>query len=126
MHMHVERAYNSVWGDIQEWNGNSYEYTCDLPLRSDYVRNHLGIVAFIWDYDSSSVPKCEVANSNAIDWDAVTINTTDAISSTPNDKRLDRKQYFTVNGVELQRAPDKGLYIMRQGARVIKCIAKQQ
>ena len=124
MHMHVERAYNSVWGDIQEWNGNSYEYTCDLPLRSDYVRNHLGIVAFIWDYDSSSVPKCEVANSNAIDWDAVTINPTDAISSTPNDKRLDRKQYFTVNGVELQKAPDKGLYIIRQGARVIKCIAK--
>ena len=126
MHMHVERAYNSVWGDILEWNGNSYEYSCDLPLRSDYVRNHLGIVAFIWDYDSSSVPKCEVANSNAIDWDAVTINPTDAISSTPNDKGLDRKQYFTVNGVELQKAPDKGLYIIRQGARVIKCIAKQQ
>lgn len=124
MHMHVERAYNSVWGDVLEWNGNSYEYTCDLPLRSDYVRNHLGILAFIWDYDTSTVPNCEVSNSNAISWNDVTVNTPDAITALHNDTAPEPAEYYTLSGIRLQNAPSKGIYIMRQGSVTVKRVAK--
>lgn len=124
VHMHVERAYNSVWGEPIEWNGNSYEYACKLPLRADYVRRHLGILAFIWDYDETSVPNCEVANSNAISWDEVKVNGTDGIAQLHDDAATAKPQYFTLSGIRLQEAPATGVYIMKQGSRTIKCMAK--
>lgn len=56
VHQHVSRCVNSTWGDVIEWDGDAYTYTCDLTLREDYVRGNLGVVAYVWDYDTEIPP----------------------------------------------------------------------
>lgn len=60
VHQHVSRCVNSTWGDVIEWDGDAYTYTCDLTLREDYVRGNLGVVAYVWDYDTENPAQCEV------------------------------------------------------------------
>lgn len=121
-HMHVERAYNSVWGDVLTWDGNSYTYSCDLNLRDSYDRNHLGIVAWIWDYDEDDVTKCEIENSNAITWDKVKVNQATGINTLRPTTATTAPEYYSIDGCRLSEAPQKGIFILRQNGKSIKVI----
>lgn len=66
VHQHVTRTVNSTWGDPITWNGNDYEYTCDLTLDATWVRENLEIIAFIANYNPTDAADCAVCNSNAI------------------------------------------------------------
>lgn len=110
VHNHVARAQNSTWGDVLEWTGDSYEYSCELNVGRDCVRENLSIVAYIWDYDQNDASGCKVANSSRIgyaDFDVaagVEINTAD-------DSMLP-VEYYSCDGMSLS-APRKGLNIVR-------------
>ena len=123
-HQHVNRAYNSTWGDEIVWNGNEYEYECELPVSlSKYVKENLGVTAYIWDYDPTDYHKCEVSNAAAIfyaDFDDQTgIETigVDADSALPT-------QYFDLQGRKIS-APESGkVCIAVQGSKATKLLAK--
>ncbi len=66
VHYNVGRRVNSTWGDVIDWNGDEYTYTCSIPYTKNYDMSNLGILAFVHDYDPEDKTKCEVANSAAI------------------------------------------------------------
>ncbi len=110
-HMHVNRAYNDTWGEEIEWDGNEYTYTCTLPVESGYVREHLSILAYVWDYDPDSVPNCEVCNSASLTYDQFDEN--NGISSVAIDSSDSVPcAYYTLDGRVLS-APQSGFNIIR-------------
>lgn len=112
MHQHVSRAVNSTWGDEIVWEGNTYTYTCKLPLRNDYVRENLGIVAYIWDYDENDASKCEVANSSSISFKDFSVGTSTGISTLGVDMKKEVSAYYTIGGERVSQ-PVKGLNIVK-------------
>ena len=62
-HQHVNRAINSTWGDVIEWDGNNYTYECQFKMRSDYKQENMSVAAMIFDYDENAT-KNNVANAN--------------------------------------------------------------
>lgn len=119
-HQHVGRAVNSTWGDIIEWNGDSYTYTCDLTLSDDYVRDNLGVIAYVWDYDNEDHANCEVANAASITWDKVATRI-----AAPMKEESAPARYYTVDGREVANDGQlTGLYIVRQGSKVSKVLIK--
>ena len=119
-HQHVSREVNSTWGDIIEWNGDSYTYTCDLTLRDDYVRENLGVVAYVWSRDSTDPANNEVANAASITWDKVANN---IAAPTVQDDATAR--YYTVDGREVANNGQlSGLYLVKKGNKVNKVIIK--
>lgn len=118
MQQHVCRAMNSTWGDVIEWDGNSYTYSCDLPLRSDYVLSNLGVVAYIWDYDENNASKCEVANSSSIHYSDFTVGKVTGITTAKSDVS-NGEEYFSLNGTRLS-APQKGINIVRMSNGITK------
>lgn len=109
--MHVNRAYNSTWGEVIEWDGDDYTYTCTLPVESTYNRDQLSILAYVWDYDSSSVPNCEICNSASLPYSR--FNEADGIGSIANEHAASEPvAFYTLDGVQVSQ-PRTGLYIVR-------------
>lgn len=108
---HVNRAYNSIWGEYLEFNGNSYSYECDLAVKPEYVKENLSVVAYIWDYDPSEAEKCEVANANAIYYADMTDNTSSLSDISADTDGTVR--YFSIDGLPLA-APADGITIVRR------------
>lgn len=120
VHQHVSRCVNSTWGDVIEWNGDSYSYTCDLPLRDDYVKENLGVVAYVWDYDTESPTLCEVANAASIAWDKVANSI-----ATPMANETSQARYYTLDGREVnESARVPGIYLVKKGNKVNKVVVK--
>lgn len=120
-HQHVGRAVNSTWGDIIEWNDDSYTYTCDLTLKDDYVRDNLGVIAYIWDYDPDDHANCEVANAASITWDKVATH----IAAPMEKEESASTRYYTVDGREVANDGQlSGLYLVKQGNKVSKLLIK--
>lgn len=122
-HQHVERAVNSTWGDVIEWDGNSYSYTCELALRADYNRENLGILAYVWDYNSSDASLCEVANSASIHYSDFSVGESSGIStvSTTATRPVER---WSASGVRMSE-PQRGLNIVRMdNGEIRKVIVK--
>lgn len=72
-HNHVARAYNSIWGDLIEWDADdNYSYSCNLDMSADYKHDDLYVVAFINEYDNNSPTLCKVDNCarSSIDWNS--------------------------------------------------------
>ena len=119
-HQHVSREVNSTWGDVIEWNGDSYTYTCDLTLRDDYVRENLGVVAYVWSRDSTDPANNEVANVASITWDKVANSI--AAPTVQDDATA---HYYTVDGREVANNGQlSGLYLVKKGNKVNKVIIK--
>ncbi len=108
---HVNRVYNSIWGEYLDFNDNSYSYECNLEVKPGYVKENLSVVAYIWDYDPSDADKCEIANANVIYYPDMTDNTS-AISSIEADNE-GQISYFSIDGLPLT-APGKGITIVRK------------
>lgn len=120
VHQHVSRCVNSTWGDVIEWDGDAYTYTCDLTLREDYVRGNLGVVAYVWDYDTENPAQCEVANAASITWDKVANN---IAASTLEDTTSAR--FYTLDGREVsETSRTPGIYLVKKGSQVRKVLVK--
>lgn len=120
VHQHVSRCVNSTWGDVIEWDGDTYTYTCDLTLREDYVRDYLGVVAYIWDYDTENPAQCEVANAASITWNKVANNIAAPIQEDTTSAR-----FYTLDGREVSEATrTPGIYLVKKGSQVRKVLVK--
>lgn len=108
---HVNRVYNSIWGDYLDFNGDSYSYECDLEVKPEYVKENLSVVAYIWDHDPSDADKCEISNANALFYPDMTDNT--SAITTVNADAVDNMVYFSIDGLRLD-APGKGITIVRK------------
>jgi len=109
IHQHVNRAYNSTWGEYLDFTADNYIYECDLAVAPEYDKENLSVIAYIWDYDPSDADKCEVANSNAVLYKDMTDNTTSIISVSEDMQ----ENYFSVDGIRMT-SPGKGITIVRK------------
>lgn len=120
VHQHVSRCVNSTWGDVIEWDGDAYTYTCDLTLREDYVRDNLGVVAYVWDYDTENPAQCEVANAASITWNKVANNI-----AAPIQENTTSARFYTLDGREVSEASrTPGIYLVKKGSQVKKVLIK--
>lgn len=120
VHQHVSRCVNSTWGDVIEWDGDAYTYTCDLTLREDYVRDNLGVVAYVWDYDTENPTQCEVANAASITWNKVANNI-----AAPIQENTTSARFYTLDGREVSEASrTPGIYLVKKGSQVKKVLIK--
>lgn len=118
--MHVGRDINSTWGDVIEWDGDNYTYTCDFQIKPIYNTEQLGIVAWIWDYDSENPGNCDVSNTNSISLPSALTSVT-TISTSENMA----SGYYDLNGRKLQSKPViPGIFIEKNGMSIRKIIVK--
>lgn len=120
-HYNVGRRVNSTWGEVLEWQGDDYTYTCDLPYTKNYVMENLGILAFIHDFDATDKTRCEVANSAAITSDAFTGITVSGIHEVSGATSSESVEYYDLSGRRLSDSYH-GICIMKKGGRTIKVI----
>lgn len=106
---HVNRVYNSTWGEYLDFNGESYTYECDLEVKPEYVKENLSVVAYIWDYDPSDANKCEIANANVLYYPDMKDNTS-GIDNISENSDADIK-YYSIDGRALG-SPQKGITIV--------------
>ena len=116
IHYNVGRRINSTWGDVIEWNGDDYTYTCDIPYTQNYDMNNLGILAFVHDYDPNDKTKCEVANSAAITSKEFTGITTGIATA---------KCAPTEAKTEIYDLAGHKFTILRQGVNIVVCNGKR-
>ena len=67
----VRAAITDMWGDplsVDPDDNNSFSYTLDYTLPSDFVYKNCRIVAIVWHYDPSDVNNCPVFNSAQSDY----------------------------------------------------------
>lgn len=109
---HVNRVYNSIWGEYLVFDDNTYSYECDLEVKSGYVKENLSVVAYIWDYDPADADKCEIANANVIYYPDMTDNTSsfDSIDADVEGQI----SYFSIDGFPLTAPAEKGITIVRK------------
>ena len=109
IHQHVLREVNSTWGDVINWNGDEYSYTCELPLQSNYNRDQLQVIAFVWDYNPDAADKCKVFNSEKVDLTDMTDGIENVVSNrhTPTVDKI-----YTIDG-RCVSDPVNGLNIIR-------------
>lgn len=121
VHEHVNRAINSTWGDVIEWNGDSYEYDCKFTLRTTWERKNLQVVAYIYGYDNDDATNCRIANSAVADFPADPASIEGIASQRDNTV----KQYFTLSGHKAEPTSlTPGLYIVKQGSKTWKEVVK--
>ena len=63
IHHNVGRAISSVWGEEIVWNGNNYRYEYTFDVNEAWVKDNLGVIAFVSEYNASDPTACEIANS---------------------------------------------------------------
>ncbi len=123
MQEHVNRAFNSVWGDEIVWNGDDYEYEWSFNLNNDWKVGNMYIVAYVSNYDPEDATNCEVANSARLeskDWKNVTtgISTTLVGHESP-------KEYYTLYGEKVSGGNiPAGVYIVKQGGKAKKVLIR--
>lgn len=64
--MHVNRGVNATWGETVNWENNSFVYNYTFPLKAEYNKKQLKVVAFMSKYDSSDPNNCTVDNAAVI------------------------------------------------------------
>lgn len=122
IHNHVTRTYNSIWGDPITWNGNDYEYTCDLTLSSSWVKENLHIVAFIANYNSEDATDCEVQNTYGIPFSKVVTSSISGVKT----ENTETKEYYTLSGMKVPESKlAKGIYIEKTGGKTKKVLISE-
>ena len=106
-HNHVMRAYNSVWGDVLTWNGDTFEYECQLPVEPEWNKDYIQVVAFVHSYDSEDPGNCAVENTRVIDFQTIL-----GIEDAQTHKEVKDIQYFTLDGVHTTPLTD-GIYVQK-------------
>lgn len=107
-HSHVTRAYNSIWGDVLTWNGDTYEYDCKITIDPEWNKDEMEIVAFISAFDVEDPSQCIVDNVRSIPFSA-----TNGIEDAVIDANAVSTEYFTIDGVKAD-ALTSGMYIQKK------------
>lgn len=120
LHNHVERACNSVWGDPISWKGDDYVYSCDFDLDSQWRKDSLQVVAFIYNYDENDPNNCVVANAEAIDFKDLQTNAVRTVDIADEDV-----DYYTLSGLKIPvKTGAKGFLIEKKGGQRRKVFLK--
>lgn len=106
-HNHVLRTYNSIWGDVIKWNGDTFEYECKLTLEPEWNKDNIYVVAFVHAYDSENPGNCVIENTRAVGFDTIL-----GIEDARTGKDIVKTEYFTIDGVRTNAAA-KGMYIQK-------------
>lgn len=114
IHEHVNRGFNSTWGDEIEWNGDDYDYSTDITIKNDCKVENMQVVAYISNYDSDDATNCQVANSARSEYkDWITTGIEGIKTSNTNTSAT---HYYDLSGKLLSGKPaGKGVYVMKQG-----------
>lgn len=120
-HLNIGRRVNAVWGDVIEWDGDNYSYQCTLKYSPSYVKQNLGILAFIHDGDTNDKLAWEVCNSAYTN--NMNFNTATGISQSFTDG-LPAERYYNAAGQQVD-GMKPGLNIIRsRDGRVRKTMQK--
>lgn len=63
MQQHVNRAYNSTWGEPVEWTDNTFTYSYTFSLDASWVKKNMQVVAMLYNYNPDDNTDCVVDNS---------------------------------------------------------------
>lgn len=63
MQQHVNRGYNSTWGEPVEWSDRRFSYSFTFQLDPSWVKANMEVAAFLYNYDADDPTNCEVDNS---------------------------------------------------------------
>ncbi len=119
MQQHVNRGFNSVWGDEIEWNGNDYEYSCDIKIKNDCKRENMQVVAYISNYNPNDATDCQIANSARVEY----ANWTTGVESIVSSDTDSPASYYDLSGNSISGTPaTKGIYIKKQGNTAQKVV----
>lgn len=61
-HQHALRAYNATFGQVVDWQNDSFQYDCKIQLKSSWKTENMEIICFMAAYDSADPCACEVEN----------------------------------------------------------------
>ena len=120
VHVNVGRRVNAIWGEELQWQGDTYTYHCTLGYSPSYVKDNMGILAFIHDGDRSDKLSWEVCNSASTK--VFNGNSELGISNTVNASG-DAVRYYDLRGNEY-KTPQPGINIVKQGNGVRKIFSK--
>lgn len=125
-HEGVFRACNGTWGQTFTWNGNKYEGSFDINLKSTWVTNNMKAVAFVSTYDSTNRLNCQIHNTNSAKF-------TDEFSTGINivdteDAQVMNVEYYTISG-KLASENDYGVLLkvstLENGKKVAEKILRK-
>ncbi len=68
IHQHAMRTANSAWGDVIDWNGYNFNYSCTLDIDADWKQQDLDILVFINQYNQDDEGQCYVENTRKLDF----------------------------------------------------------
>lgn len=63
VHQHVMRTANSAWGDVIDWEGYNFDYSCRLNIDEAWNKDNLEVIVYINQYDKNNEAKCYVENA---------------------------------------------------------------
>ena len=107
-HSHVMRTYNQIWGDLINWNGDTFEYECKIEINPEWNKDNLEIVAFVSTLDPEDQAACIVENARAVSFNDFT-----GIEDIQADSSVVATEYFTIGGVKTD-ALCHGMYIEKK------------
>lgn len=107
-HSHVMRGYNHVWGDAIVWNGDTFNYECNIKIDPTWNKDNLEIVAFVSTLDVDDQAACSIENARVIPFAGNT-----GIEDVNINKELVKTEYFTADGIATSDEVS-GLYIEKK------------
>lgn len=122
-HLNIGRRVNAIWGDVIEWDGDSYTYECTLAYSPSYKKENLGILAFIHDGDTDRKDKLAWEVANSAYTNELNFNTATGISHSFANQ-LPAERYYNAAGQQVDELKP-GLNIVRsRDGRVRKTMQK--
>ena len=123
LHLNIGRRVNAIWGDVIEWDGDSYTYECTLAYSPSYKKENLGILAFIHDGDTDRKDKLAWEVANSAYTNELNFNTATGISNSFANQ-LPAERYYNAAGQQVDELK-LGLNIVRsRDGRVRKTMQK--
>lgn len=107
-HQHVMRGINSTWGEVIDWDNDTFTYTYAFDLDETWKKDDLKVIAAVGDYDSTNPANCQIENTAMCK-----PYSTDGIHDVNRQtSQKTQKAYYSVNGQRLNQ-PQRGINIVR-------------
>ena len=108
--MHVNRGVNSTWGELVDWQNDSFVYNYTFPVKPEFNKKQLKVVAFMSKYDSSDPNNCTIDNGAVISLQKKKV--IPSAITTPTKSFAKEVARYTVDG-QLISAPQHGINIVK-------------
>lgn len=63
MQQHVNRAYNSTWGEPVEWKDRRFGYSYTFDIDPSWIKKNMEVVAFVYNADFDNPANCIIDNA---------------------------------------------------------------